>query len=277
MAARQAFAHYETFARLHTAGLSDLVHIQKFRERLPDEAGMGSDWWRKQILGQDRHVLVATECQLVVGIAILEHLPSAADARVRYLCVAPDARRRGIAQLLLQTLVGRARAEGAALVQMNDRGQADLGRSLLRAGFRQLGDGDWCFGLWDRHIAHSYSDLHIPEHEPVSPDEAAAQSLLLVMGTIDANMLLTPRARQIVQHELEGPCGRTGASELAFAAARRGFSVWLASVLRRVSACKETQRGRSASRPIGTDCPRNASLAIFHTLTFPCSGSRCRA
>lgn len=227
MALRQALAHYETFARLRPAGLSDLSHIRKFRERLPDDVGMDENWWRGKISAPHTYVLIATECQLVVGIGILEHVPSAAAADVSYLCVTPDARRRAVGQLLLATLIGRARSEGAALVRAVDRGLADMSLSLLRAGFTQLGGGTWCFGLWDDHVARSYGTVAVPEHDPVAMDEAAAQGLLLMMGAIDSAMLLTRRARQIIQHELPQEAKGCDASSLAQSAARRGFLAWL--------------------------------------------------
>jgi ribosomal protein S18 acetylase RimI-like enzyme len=227
MSMRHAFAHYLTFARLHAAVPADLIGIKHFSERLPEDARMSDEWWRAEIRRPDCHVLVATECNVVVGVGIIEHLPRAPEATITYLCVSPDARRRGVAQLLADTLVGRGRSEGAAIVRAADHGQIGLSALYDRSGFKCFGGGLWCFGLWDDHVSHSYSGLRVPQNMPVTQDDAAAQSLLLAMGSIDASMLLTPRARQVISHEVEDGGQDADAKSLAIAAAKRGFTVWM--------------------------------------------------
>lgn len=228
MAQRQTLAHFETFARLHRAHNSDLSQIVKFCARLSPDADPGEAWWRGKLGQDDAYVLIATECQLIVGIAAIEHAPSAPEARVVFLCVAPDARGRGVGQLLLSTLVGRARSEGAAQIRAFEGGQQGVAIALRRAGFSELGGGTWCFGLWNAHAATGFSDMLIPEHEPVAPDQAAAQSLLMAMGTLDNSMLLTHQARRVIEHELRSDVSKApGAGELALAAARRRYFVRL--------------------------------------------------
>ncbi|MDF2799232.1 MAG: Acetyltransferase domain [Devosia sp.] len=227
MALRRALAHYQTFARLHVASAADGPEIDNFLQRAPSERGLDQEWWRRALAGEGCSVLVATECQLVVGIGVIEHASSAPEAELAYLCVLPDARGRGIGQLLLQTLVGRARSEGAAIVRAWGNGEPRLAGALLRCGFTQTGGGAWCFGLWDAHVAQSYGSMAVPDHSPVAPREGAAQSLLLMMAALDKTMLLTHRARQVLRHELGKDQDSTGAAQLALAAARRGYCVWL--------------------------------------------------
>lgn len=226
MAQGHALAHFETFARLHRASIADLRRIEAFSERLGSGAGMDAVWWKEAVCRDSCYALIATEGQLVVGLGVLEHAASTPEAKLVYLCVLPDARGRGIGQLLVQTLVGRARSEGAAVVRACESGQTGIGKALLRSGFAQLGGGTWCFGLWDAHVATSYGALAIPEHEPVTADQAPAQCVLLAMGALDRSMLLTRRARQVIEHELRLEEAPDDAAALALAAARRGFFAW---------------------------------------------------
>lgn len=224
MALRSSMAHFQTFARLRTASTTDLPSIRQFRDRLTPELGLDDSWWATAVSRNGSYVLFATECQLVVGIGVLEHSPSAPEARIAYLCVTPDARGRGIGQLLLQTLVGRARSEGAAIVRAQDLGQVGLAKAMLRCGFAISAENDWSLGLWDGHAAGSYGALSIPDHAPVSVAEAPAQALLLAMGALDQSLLITQRARHVLQHEIGT---NANALHLARSAAERGYFVWL--------------------------------------------------
>ena len=209
MALRRALAHYQTFARLHVASAADGPEIGNFLQRAPSERGLDQEWWRWALAGEGCSVLVATECQLVVGIGVIEHAPSAPEAELAYLCVLPDARGRGIGQLLLQTLVGRGRSEGAAIVRAWENGEPRLAAALLRCGFTQLGGGAWCFGLWEAHVAQGYGSMAVPDHPPVAPREAAALSLLLMMGALDNHAADAARAAGPPTRIGRGP-GREG-------------------------------------------------------------------
>lgn len=229
MAHHRNIAHFDTFARLRRATRGDLPHIGRFCQQLPAGSSILGAGWDEMLHREDTYMLLATECQLVVGIAALQHAPSAPEARLAFLFVLPDARGRGVGQLLLSSLVDRARSEGAALVQALDDGQGiGIAKSLSRAGFFDRGGGLWSCCLWNGHIGSGYGSLDIPEHDPVNEKEAAAQTLLVAMGTLDRSILLTRQARQVIGHELD-QTATPGAAAMALAAARRRYFVWIDS------------------------------------------------
>ena len=227
MSAHASFAHFSTFARLRRAGEADLPLLRALSERACGEGKHTAPDWAALLAGEGSYVLVATECQLIVGVGILAHGYSAAEASLPFLLVSPDARGRGIGHLLLDTLVGRARSEGGAVLHATVPERAEgLARLYADHGFFDLGSGHWAFGLWNGHQSRSYSDIVVPFHEPVTGRDAAAQALLVAMGALEPAMLLTPRARQVVAHELnsEGP-DLPVAHAMALAAARRRYVV----------------------------------------------------
>lgn len=227
MSAHASFAHFSTFARLRRAGEADLPQLRALSERACGEGKHTALDWPELLQGEGAYVLVATECHLVVGVGILAHGYSAAEASLPFLLVSPDVRCRGIGHLLLETLVGRARSEGGAVLYAAVPERADgLARLYAEHGFFDLGSGEWAFGLWNGHQSRSYSDIAVPWHDPVAPEESAAQCLLVAMGALEPAMLLTPRARQVVAQELNSEgADLPVAHAMALAAARRRYVV----------------------------------------------------
>jgi GNAT superfamily N-acetyltransferase len=234
MLSHSPLAHLSTFARLHRAGPDDLPRLKAMGERLAGKVAL-PDW--TGVLADERsYVLVATECGQMVGAGVLRHDYSAAEAQLLWLFVNADARGRGIGQLLVETLIGRARSEGGAVLEVAVPAEAaGLAAFCLRSGFLQLGGDRWVFGLWNGFQAQSYCDFAVPTHQPVADVEAGLQSLLVAMGTLDATMLLTPRALQVLAHEVrmdDQQLPKT--ARMALAAARRRHEVRVGSVLSKV-------------------------------------------
>lgn len=234
MSSHSPLAHLSTFARLHRAGPDDLPQLQAMGERLAGKVAVPD--WAATLDEEGSYILVATECGQVVGAGVLRHGYSAAAAQLAWLFVNAAARGRGIGQLLVETLIGRARSEGGAVLEAPvPSGAVGLDAFYLRSGLVQLGEGHWTFGLWNGLQAQSYCDFAIPLHQPVAETEAGLQALLMAMGTLDVTMLLTPRALQVLAHEVrmdDQQLPKTG--RMALAAARRRYVVRIGSVLSKV-------------------------------------------
>jgi GNAT superfamily N-acetyltransferase len=227
MSALSSFTHFETFARLHRASPADLPRLKHFAEKL--SAGRGNaPRWARLIDAGDAHVLIATECDVIVGVGVLRHAPSGAVGSLAWLCVAPDARGRGVGTLLLETLIDRARLEGAALLEVRLPAEcAGLDKLLYDAGFRQAAGDDWHLSLWNAQRAPSYCELAVPEHFARSASSPAVRALFLAMGTLDRDMLLTDQAEKVLGFEAGQLDRHPEALRLALVAARRRFLVTL--------------------------------------------------
>ncbi|KKB75822.1 hypothetical protein VW35_18810 [Devosia soli] len=228
----------QTFARLRRAQIDDIEELvglsRHFTGTVPDWQGLIGDQpdWQGLIGDPGAYVLVATECQLVVGAALLCHAPMAAEARLAWLIVAPDARGRGVGQLLIDMAIGQARSQGAALVEGHEPiGAHGLAQLYLHFGFAGVGEGRWVFGLWNGHQARSYCDIEVPQQPAARQADALSQTLLSALGALDAGMLLTPRARQVLAHELATGGAGSETCRMAMAASRRRFFVHLAPSL----------------------------------------------
>lgn len=135
---RVPMAHFQTFARLHEALPADAAALRMLADNLPAGAGGERLVWPLLIEAGGAQVLVATECQVPVGAVVVWHRKDAREARLTWLGVALDARRRGVGNLLLETAIATAAAHRADT--MTVRLPADAGPLtlfLLDAGFVQ--------------------------------------------------------------------------------------------------------------------------------------------
>lgn len=135
--------HFQTFARLHDGMQSDADALWSLSDSLPGGLGGERPVWAALIQAEDAHVLVATECQVVIGAAVIWHHKEAASARLAWLGVVPQARGRGVGQLLLETAIARVALESAAVVTAHLPPQAVVLHDLLAAaGFVDRHNGE---------------------------------------------------------------------------------------------------------------------------------------
>lgn len=278
---QSSLEHFQTYARLHRGDASELEAIQAFCKRAPLSLDDRPRDWKQTLVRDDTYILVATECHLIVGVGVLRHVAGSPEASLDGLFLGSKIGTRGVDQLIVHTLVGRARSEGAAVLHVQNIGKPNtIDWVLIQAGFTEQSAGLWTFGLWNGHTSRSYSDIVIPEHEPVSLDESLAQSLLIAMGALDNSMLLTARARQVLSHEVAGDAKElTVAVAIGLAAARRGYFVRLQAsvaetalgqgmpdVAERISSDPQTATPESVLGHLsrGRICMLHADLPRFH-------------
>lgn len=134
--------HYATFARLHYATNEDLGALCVLSDSLPGAQGSQRPVWTNLIHAKGAHVLVATECQLIVG-AIVASLDNRNQvAFLSWLGVTPTARGRGVGRLMIATILDRMAVQGAREISValpdDDHGLKPL---LLDQGFVDAGSG----------------------------------------------------------------------------------------------------------------------------------------
>jgi len=126
----------QTFARIHEGNSGDAPALWGLSERLPGGIGGEHPIWHTLLQAENAHVLVATECQLIVGAVVTWHQKGAAVARLAWLGVDASVRRRGIGRLLLETSIARAEIAGAGIIAAHVPPQAaDMQGLLGSAGF----------------------------------------------------------------------------------------------------------------------------------------------
>ncbi|RYG56397.1 MAG: N-acetyltransferase [Alphaproteobacteria bacterium] len=131
----------ETFARLHEGRPGDAHALWGLSERLPGGLGGEHPIWQTLLQAEDAHVLVATECQLLVGAIVTWHHKGAELARLAWLGVDASARHRGIGRLLLETGIARAEIASAVVAHV-PVGAADLQALLGKSGFVSVKGGE---------------------------------------------------------------------------------------------------------------------------------------
>ena len=112
-----------------------------YAEHLVDVAGRA----------QDADVYVADLDDVVVGTVTfcpegsqLRELAGPGEAEFRMLAVSPSARRQGVAEALVRTVVERARDLGCTAVVLSSQPvQVDAHRLYERLGFRRTPEKDW--------------------------------------------------------------------------------------------------------------------------------------
>lgn len=145
-------AHFDTFARLRYADAADANVLAAFARSIRTRKRLDHAAWRRLLLSEDSVVVLASECDILVGAAILRHPTGAKGARLAWIGVAPDARRRGVGRLLLVTVTEEAQAAGAVELRALVPDEAGPAEHLLQSvGFLREGTlPDWRLALWHR-------------------------------------------------------------------------------------------------------------------------------
>lgn len=219
-------AHFENFARLHRATHADLPSLEAFSDCLPKDMSKDALCWQRWVSDRHAYVLMAQECQIVVGVCVVCHKPSTPLAALAWIGVQSAARGRGLGSMMLGNAIGHARSEGAAkMVAEGVDEDSGLHALLLDSGF--VADaGTHYLSLWNDRRAPSYGEFFIPPHQPTEDCDTSVCGLLLAMGTLDGSMLLTARADRELQKEVDRDSTEQGkVMALVRAAIRRRFSV----------------------------------------------------
>lgn len=219
-----ALQHLETFARVRNAGAADLPHLIRLETAI---AGAQSADWAALMANRCVDVIVAVECDVLVGAVAGRHEAMSSIAELSWLGVDRSARRRGVGRLLLEQYVSVVRSQGAAALRTTTREPAVHGL-LADIGFRPALDNasELELSLWlpGRQLRQASVEIrHFPASGRADP---AVCTLLMAMSSLDPRILVTPRVESVVGHEVAASTtGRTVA--VAEAAARRGFDVEL--------------------------------------------------
>lgn len=219
-------AHFENFARLHRATHADLPSLDAFSGGLPKDMSKGNLDWRRWVSDRYAYILMAQECQIVVGVCVVCHKPSEPLANLSWIGVQSAARGRGLGSMMLGNAIGHVQSEGAAKMVTEGVDEASGLRALLLDNGFVADGGIFSLSLWNDRQAPSYGEFSIPPHKPTNGCDASVCGLLLAMGTLDGSILLTARADKELQKEVDRDSADEGeVMALVRAAVRRRFSV----------------------------------------------------
>lgn len=119
---------------LSRASLADLPQIASLEREGFERAGWSPDAWRDEIVGADRHVLVARDADgAVVGVATFQAVADVAD--LHRVVVRSDQRGHGIGRLLVLAGIDWARATGAERVLL----EVEVDNAPARALYEGIG------------------------------------------------------------------------------------------------------------------------------------------
>jgi [ribosomal protein S18]-alanine N-acetyltransferase len=124
---------------LSRATLADLPQIAVLERDVFEHAGWSPEAWRDEIVGADRHVLVARDAYgAVVGVATFQVVADVAD--LHRVVVRPDQRGRGIGGRLVLAGIHWAQAHGAQRVLLEVEAENAPALALYEGlGFRPVG------------------------------------------------------------------------------------------------------------------------------------------
>lgn len=124
-----------TVRRATTADLAAIGELERLGFDVAEQ--WSQNLWSQELAGADRHVLVATEADRVVGVISIQVLAPGSD--LMRVVVDPGERRRGIATELITAGLDLAAAEGAHKMLLEVRWDNDAAIACYgRAGFEQL-------------------------------------------------------------------------------------------------------------------------------------------
>lgn len=138
--------HFRTFARLGEANWSHVQALGVLAGKCAGGETARPDW--AQLVGKaEGLVLVATECQLLVG-AVAVSWRGGEMAQLEWLGVTPDARGRGVGSLLLASAIDLTRRAGAQrLAACLPEEATPLRALLLDMGYVEQADGALALAL----------------------------------------------------------------------------------------------------------------------------------
>src|SRR5450830_1882221 len=196
--------------------------------------------WRRLIASPSATVTIASQDGVISGASVLLHSERTSVARLYSIAVDPDARGQGLARMLLEAAIERARAVGSSVLRLETRVDNKTAQLLFgHYGFMPLdrkptyyADGTDALrfqkSLWNVGKATMAIALGAPYYGQTLDFTCGPCALLMAMAALDRNTLIDRAAEIRVWREAttvfmaagHGGCGPFG---LALAAVRRGF------------------------------------------------------
>lgn len=196
--------------------------------------------WRGLIASASATVTIASQDGTIAGASVLLHSQRTSVARLYSIAVDPASRGQGVARVLLEAAIERARSVGSSVLRLETRVDNKAAQSLFgRYGFAQLDrrasyyeDGAdaqrFQKSLWNVGKASGSVALRAPYYGQTLDFTCGPCALLMAMAALDHHTIIDRAAEIRVWREAttvfmaagHGGCGPFG---LALAALRRGF------------------------------------------------------
>ncbi len=225
---------------LRRAGAQDIAGLLELEQLAFAGDRISRRSWRALIGSKSATVTLASQAGRMVAASVLLHKRRTSVARLYSIAVDPGARTQGIARILLENTIARARAIGAAVLRLETRVDNYAAQALFRGtGFLPLdlkpayyADGTdaqrFQKSLWNVDKASHSMALATPFYGQTLDFTCGPCALLMAMAALDrstridraAEIRLWREATTVFMTAGHGGCGPFG---LALAAIRRGF------------------------------------------------------
>lgn len=221
--------HLTTYARLRQASPADITALKALHHLIASGHAFAGPSWRRLIGSRAARVTLALEGGLIVGACVKLHKPRSAMARILLMGVEPASRSRGVARLLLDTVIEQAQAEGAAvLVASVEPDRVGFIHLLNETGFARSGDDASRYrkSLWLGRRMPACNTIDLPYYPHAGDSHSGICALMMAMAGIDNGIILSERVESVLHHEVwrKNPKkAREQCLGLADAAAQRGF------------------------------------------------------
>lgn len=226
--------------RLSRACVKDVDALSRLEQSVFAGDRISRRSWRGLITSASATVTLASTHSGLVGASVLLHSEHTSVARLYSIAVDPGARGQGLARLLLEAAIERARTAGSSVLRLETRVDNKAAQSLFRRhGFTPLDrkpayyeDGMDALrfqkSLWNVGKASVALALRAPYYSQTLDFTCGPCALLMAMAALDPSTLIDRAAEIRLWREAttvfmaagHGGCGPFG---LALAAIRRGF------------------------------------------------------
>jgi ribosomal protein S18 acetylase RimI-like enzyme len=226
--------------RLRRAAVKDIAALTRLEENSFAGDRISARSWRSLIASPSASVTLAGNDGRVAGATVLLRRARTSVARLYSIAVDPAARGKGIARMLLEAAIERARATGASVMRLETRAGNKAAQSLFgrygfaeferKPGYYQDGADAVRFqkSLWNVGKASGAAALRTPYYSQTLDFTCGPCALLMAMAALDRSVVIDRAAEIRVWREAttvfmaagHGGCGPFG---LALAAIRRGF------------------------------------------------------